>query len=94
LGKLKVLKIFNTDKDRHVVGGKVIEGVMRSDAQVKIVRRDFDMGKGLVTELQSMKMKTKEVMEGNECGIEIETKHDIIPGDVIVAYLVEKKKLV
>lgn len=94
LGKLKVIKIFNTDKDKHVVGGKVIEGVMRSDAQVKIVRRDFEMGKGSVTELQSMKMKTKEVMEGNECGIEIETKHDIIPGDVIVAYLVEKKKLV
>lgn len=94
LGSLKVLKTFNTDKDKHVVGGKVTEGTIKDNAQVKIVRRDFEIGKGRVTQLQSMKMKTKEVMEGNECGIEIETKHEIIPGDTIVAYLVEKKKLV
>lgn len=94
LGSLKVLKTFNTDKEKHVVGGKVTEGTIKDGAQVKIVRRDFEIGKGRVTQLQSMKMKAKEVMEGNECGIEIETKHEIIPGDTIVAYLVEKKKLI
>ncbi len=93
IGTLKVLKTFNTDKDKHVVGGRVEEGAMREGAIVKIVRRDFEVGRGRVTNLQMMKMKAKEVLEGNECGIEIETKNEIIPGDKIVAFNVEKKKI-
>lgn len=92
IGTLKVLKTFNTDKDKHVVGGKVLEGIMRDGAVVKIVRRDFEIGRGRVTNLQSMKIKAKEVTEGNECGIETETKSEIIPGDTVVAFNVEKKK--
>lgn len=94
IGKLKVLKTFSVNKDERVVGGKVLEGVIRDGAVVKIVRRDFEIGKGRIVELQQSKMKAKEVLADTECGLMIDTKHDIIPSDMIIAFEVEKKKLV
>ena len=57
------------------------------------MRRDFEIGTGKVVELQSMKIKTNEVTEGNECGIMIESKIEIIPGDMIEAVEIERKKI-
>ena len=57
------------------------------------MRRDFEIGTGKVVELQSMKIKTNEVLEGNECGIMIESKIEIIPGDMIEAVEIERKKI-
>ncbi len=93
IGKLKVLKTFSTNKDIRVVGGKVTEGSVRDGVNVKIVRREYEIGKGKVVGLQQMKMKSKEVFEGNECGIEVDTKHEIIAGDTLVVVEIEKKKL-
>ncbi|MBP9766040.1 MAG: GTP-binding protein [Candidatus Pacebacteria bacterium] len=93
LGKLKVLKTFSTSKDKHVLGGRVLEGSIKNGAKVKIYRRDFEIGIGKVVELQSMKIKTNEVLEGNECGIMIESKIEIIPGDLIEAIEIEKRKI-
>lgn len=94
IGKLKVIKTFSVNKDIHVIGGKVIEGVLRDGAKIKIIRRDFEIGKGKITELQQSKMKVKEVLTDLECGVMINTKHDMIPGDMVVAFEVEKKKII
>jgi len=93
LGKLTLIKAFSTQKDNHVIGGKVTQGVLKLGALVKIERRSFDLGKGKITELQMQKIKTKEVQEGNECGLMIESKTEMIPGDIIIAYVMTKKKL-
>lgn len=94
IGQLKVLKTFSVHKDVRVVGGKVTEGVIRDGANIKIVRREYEIGKGKIVGLQQMKMKTKEVLVDNECGLEVETKHEIIPGDLLTVVEIEKKKLI
>ena len=94
IGKLKVLKTFNTTKDIRVVGGKVLEGIIKEGATVKIMRRDYEIGKGKIVGLQQMKMKAKEITEGNECGVEIETKHEIIASDILTVVEIERKKMV
>lgn len=93
LGEVKVLKTFSINKDIHVVGGRVIKGKLVDKNKVKIIRRDFEIGTGKIIGLQQMKMKSNEVLEGNECGIEIDTKHEIIPGDMLIAIEIEKKKI-
>jgi translation initiation factor IF-2 len=93
LGSLKIIKIFSSQKDKYVIGGRVETGIMQNGAMVKIMRRGFELGKGKIVELQSQKIKTDTVQEGTECGLMIETKTELIPSDVLEAVKVEKVKL-
>lgn len=86
IGSLKILKTFGTTKDRHVIGGKVLNGKISLHSSVKIMRRDFEIGIGKITELQTNKIKAKDVYEGDECGIQIETRVDVSAGDVLEAF--------
>ncbi len=85
LGKAKILAIFSKEKDRQVVGGKVQEGALASGAAVKIMRRDNEIGRGKIRELQSKKQRVDEVATGYECGMMIEAKVEIAVGDKIEA---------
>jgi translation initiation factor IF-2 len=86
IGSLKVLKIFAVTKNKKVIGGKVISGKVILGNNIRIIRRDFEIGLGKITELQANKFKVKEVSEGNDCGLQIETKIDIAIGDVLEIY--------
>ncbi|MFA6999543.1 MAG: translation initiation factor IF-2 [Candidatus Paceibacterota bacterium] len=90
-GTLKILKTFGSTKDKQVVGGKVITGRIVNGGQVRIMRRDFEIGKGKIVELQHNKIKAKEVLEENECGVQVETKIGIAPGDVLEAFIITIK---
>lgn len=93
IGSLKVLKTFSSQKDKHVIGGRVEVGKIQNNALVKIVRRGIELGRGKIVELQSQKIKTQEVLEGTECGLMVESKFEIIPSDVLEAIIVEKLKI-
>ena len=86
IGALKVLKTFGSTKGKHIVGGKVTTGKITFGSNIRIIRRDFEIGTGKIVELQMNKIKAKEVQEGNDCGLQVETKLDIAPGDVLEAF--------
>ncbi len=90
-GKAKIIKVFSKTKERQVVGGKVVEGTLSLDNVVRILRRDFEIGKAKLVELQQSKIKTKTINEGLEFGMQIESKVDLSPGDVIEAYTITRK---
>jgi len=91
IGKAKIIRIFSKDKDKQVIGGKVNEGKLRAGAIVKILRRDFEIGRGKILELQQQKVKTSEVAEGFEFGAMVESKHEIATGDAIEAVEIVEK---
>jgi translation initiation factor IF-2 len=93
LGTLKVLKSFSSQKDKHVIGGRVETGKIALNSVVKIIRRGVDLGRGRIVELQSQKIKTAEVNEGNECGLMVETKVEMIPSDMLESVVVEKTRI-
>jgi translation initiation factor IF-2 len=93
LGTLKVLKNFSSQKDKHVIGGRVETGRIGLNTMVKIIRRGVEMGRGRIVELQSQKIKTNEVIEGNECGLMVETKVEMIPSDILESIQVEKLRM-
>lgn len=82
-GSLRVIKTFGGTKNKHVIGGKVIKGKINSGNKVKIMRREAEIGLGKILELQVNKSKAREVPEGHDCGLQIETKVDIAEGDII-----------
>ncbi len=93
IGTLKIIRTFSSQKDKHVIGGKVETGKIQNNGIVKIIRRGVELGRGKIVELQSQKIKTQEVNEGNECGLMVESKVEMIPSDILEAVLVEKLKI-
>ncbi len=90
-GKLRVLKVFNKTKERQVVGGKVTEGKITDSEKVRILRRDFEIGQATIVGLERSKIKAREVEEGAECGILIESKVEIAGGDVLEGFTMVTK---
>jgi translation initiation factor IF-2 len=93
LGTLKILRTFSSQKDKHVIGGRVETGKIENGALVRIIRRGVELGRGRIVELQSQKLKTSVVMEGNECGLMIESKVEMIPSDIVEAIVIEKLRI-
>ncbi|MES2214266.1 MAG: translation initiation factor IF-2 [Patescibacteria group bacterium] len=85
-GSAKVLKIFSVQKDKHVLGARANTGVFELNAEVKIIRRDEEIGRGRVKELQQNKIAADKVNEGSEFGALIESKIEIAPGDILEAF--------
>jgi translation initiation factor IF-2 len=85
MGRAKIQAIFSKDRDKQVVGGKVETGVIEIGNEVRIIRREAEIGRGKIRELQQQKKKASEVREGYEFGTLIEAKIEIAPGDRIEA---------
>jgi translation initiation factor IF-2 len=90
-GLAKVLKIFSKIKDKQVLGGRVEKGLIHVNDEVKIMRRDFEIGRGRVRELQKFKDSVKEVPEGQEFGTMVESKIEIAPGDRLESFTIVEK---
>ncbi|MDQ5957957.1 MAG: translation initiation factor [Patescibacteria group bacterium] len=85
VAKIKILKIFSQNKDKQVLGGSVQQGTLKKGALVKIWRREAEIGKGKVVELQAQKVACAEVAEGEQFGAIIESKNSIAEGDKLEA---------
>ncbi len=90
LGTLKILRTFSSQKDKHVIGGRVETGKIQNGSVVKIIRRGVELGRGRIVELQSQKIKTDVVNEGNECGLMVESKFEMIQNDILESVHVER----
>ena len=84
-GVLKAQKIFSKTKDRQVVGGTVQTGDISVGNEVRILRRENEIGKGTIVHLEQNRLKVKTVAEGLACGSLIESRIEIAPGDMIEA---------
>ncbi|OGG66210.1 translation initiation factor IF-2 [Candidatus Kaiserbacteria bacterium RIFCSPLOWO2_02_FULL_45_11b] len=84
-GKVKVLKYFSSQKHLHVLGARVEEGHIKMNQRVKITRRDVEIGKGVIKNLQQYKSDVQQVEEG-EFGLQLDTKYEVAPGDHLEPY--------
>ncbi len=91
-GLAKVLAIFSKNKDKQILGAKVQQGNVKVGSEVKILRRDAEIGRGKIKELQQSKARTDEVTEGFEFGCMVESKTEIALGDKIQCFITTEKK--
>ena len=92
-GTAKILAIFSKNKDKQILGGKVQTGSLSVGSEVKILRRDIEIGRGKIKELQLQKVKASEVNEGYEFGCMIESKIEIALGDKVQGFVTVEKKV-
>ncbi len=90
LGRLKVLAIFRTEPKLQIVGGKVLDGVLKPNTALEVVREKEVIGIGQMTSLQSGKIDVTEVEQDQECGLRFEGKSVIEVGDILQCF--EEKK--
>jgi len=93
LGKVRISVIFLTEKNRQILGGKVMEGMIRKGASVEVYRNDENIGKGKIVGLQRNKKEIDEVAKGTECGMLYEGNVRIAEKDILVAFAEERRKI-
>jgi translation initiation factor IF-2 len=89
-GRAEVKDTFRIPKVGTIAGCQVVDGVIKRDSDVRLLRDNTVVFKGKIGSLRRFKDDAKEVTNGMECGIGIANYGDIKVGDVIEAYVVEK----
>ena len=92
LGKVKISVIFRTQKNRQIVGGKIIEGELRGGLKIEVFRNEEKVGGGKLINLQRDKKDVERLVKRDECGILYEGNVKIQEGDILVMYTEEKRK--
>lgn len=90
LGKLKVLVVFWQEKNRQIVGGRIVEGQVERGAKIEIIRENEVIGNGKIVNLQKNKKNIDLGKKGEEVGILFEGNEKIEKGDLLVFYKEEK----
>ena len=89
-GRAEVLNIFKIPKVGTIAGCRVLDGVIRRDAEVKVMRGGEQVFKGKIGSLKRFKDDVREVTNGMECGIGIANFGDLKTGDTLEAFTTEK----
>ena len=92
LGRVKSLVIFWGEKNRQIVGGKIIAGEMKKGLKLDVLRDDKKIGTGRIINLQRDKKDVEKLVKGDECGILFEGNIKVEKGDILSAYIEERTK--
>lgn len=86
-GRLNVLAVFRQEKNRQVLGGKVISGEIVKGTRMEILRNDAVIGQGRIISLQSDKKETGKVEAGREAGLAVDFgEPKIAAGDTLIFF--------
>jgi translation initiation factor IF-2 len=90
LGRAEVRDTFRVPKFGFVAGSHVLDGMIKRNAEVRLLRDNVVVHEGKIASLRRFKDDVGEVKSGFECGIGFEGFSDIKVGDIIEAYTIEK----
>jgi translation initiation factor IF-2 len=86
LGEAEVRALFRASRLGVIAGCYVTNGVIRRNAQIRVVREGTVVYETTIASLKRFKDDVREVQEGFECGILLEGFNDVKEGDVLEAY--------
>jgi translation initiation factor IF-2 len=89
-GRAQVLETFRIPKVGTIAGCRVLDGLIKRDSEVRLLRDNVVIYKGKVGSLRRFKDDASEVRNGMECGISIAGYSDVKVGDVIEAFVTER----
>ncbi|MCI8670709.1 MAG: translation initiation factor IF-2 [Bacilli bacterium] len=93
LGSAEIRRIFKFSKVGNIAGSYVLDGLVKNNAAVRLIRDGVIIYTGKIASIQREKDTVKEVKKGYECGITLDNYSDIRVGDIIECYeMVEVKR--
>ncbi len=90
LGKAEVRQVYHVSSVGTIAGTHVTSGKITRDAKIRVVRDGVVIAEDGVASLKRFKDDAKEVLEGYDCGIDLQKYNDIKEGDVFEAYTIEE----
>jgi translation initiation factor IF-2 len=90
LGRADVRDTFRVPKVGTIAGCYVTDGVIKRDAEARLLRDNVVVFKGKIGSVRRFKEDVSEVRNGMECGISIANYGDIKVGDVIEVFVTER----
>jgi translation initiation factor IF-2 len=86
IGEAEVRALFRASRVGVIAGCYVTRGVIRRNAQIRVVREGTVVYETGIASLRRFKDDAREVQEGFECGILLEGFNDVKEGDVLEAF--------
>lgn len=85
-GIAEVRDVFKSPKLGAIAGCMVVEGVIKRNNPIRVLRANVVIYEGTLESLRRFKDDVVEVRQGFECGIGVKNYNDIKPGDLIEVY--------
>jgi translation initiation factor IF-2 len=90
LGRAEVRDAFRIKGVGTVAGCYVLDGIVKRDAEVRVVRDGVVVYTGRIHSLRRFKEDATEVRAGYECGIGVSNFNDVKVGDILECFAVQK----
>ena len=86
LGLVEIRQVFRISKIGAIAGCYVLEGIIKRNALVRLLRDNVVAWSGELDSLKRFKDDVKEVKEGYECGLSLKNYNEIQEGDKLEIY--------
>jgi translation initiation factor IF-2 len=90
LGRAEVRDTFRVKGVGMIAGCSVQDGIMKRDADVRVIREGAVIYTGRIISLKRFKDDANEVRQGFECGIGVSNFNDVKVGDILECFKMEK----
>ncbi len=86
IGTAEVRDVFRSSKLGAVAGCMVIEGIVKRNKPIRVLRDNVVVFEGELESLRRFKENVEEVRNGTECGIGVKAYNDVKAGDQIECF--------
>jgi translation initiation factor IF-2 len=93
LGHAEVRAIFHISRVGNIAGCRVIDGEVRRNARIRVLRDGNVVFEGELASLKHHQDDVREVRQGFECGLSIKGFNDFEEGDLLESYVLEKVQI-
>ena len=90
LGRAEVRDTFRVKGVGMIAGCFVQDGILKRDADVRVLRDNVVIYTGRISSLRRFKDDANEVRQGYECGVGVSNFADVKVGDILEAFKMEK----
>ncbi len=90
IGRAEVRAVFDISSVGKIAGCRVLQGEIRRNANIAVIRNKEIIHEAPVTSLKHEKDDVREVREGFECGINIRGFEEFEKGDILECFVEEK----
>jgi len=90
LGRAEIRDTFRVKGVGMIAGCSVQDGILKRDADVRVLRDNVVIYTGRISSLRRFKEDVNEVRQGFECGVGVSNFNDVKVGDILECFKMEK----